>query len=269
MNRKKFLKTVSTGVLAASLLPLLSFTKNRTSNLSKSTFKSKKETNINGKMWNFELKIDNALLSDFDSTGKKERNLIIYANDYEIFYVATSMKRETIDSKDLLFFECKLDRSDMTKEAKKFVEESFGKYINVEVHRKCHAVVKDNKSKLSVSFQYSAPKDIDADLDCFLTSATVFHRGLSDDCKELTTLRNLRENVMKPDPNYFQLISEYEIIAPKMLANINVAVNKEEILESIYNNLILPSVSLVEKGKNIEAIEHYRDFVQEMKALYL
>lgn len=127
--------------------------------------------------------------------------------------------------------------------------------------------MRDSNLKLAVSFKYS---DIDdAYNDCFLTSATVFHKGFSDDCKELTILRNLREKVMKPNPNYSSLISEYGIIAPKMLLNINAAANKDEILESIYENLILPSVSFVESGKNIKAIEHYTDFVYQMKKLYL
>ena len=54
-----------------------------------------------------------------------------------------------------------------------------------------------------------------------------------------------------------------------MLLNINKAENKNDILEVIYNQLVVPSVSLVQQGKEDDAIKYYTDFVQEMKSLYL
>lgn len=271
MNRKKFLQTASTGVLAASLLPLLSFTKNRKVHSISGTYESVKETNINETMWSFEFLLNSSFLTLFDDkTGKERRINITGINDKDVelqlMYEAISMEKKMVDSKQLHFLTCKLNKNEMAKSAKNLAEDSFGSNIQMEIHDGCHSIVKDSKSKFSVDFKYNSTGDL---TECFLTSATVFHKGLSDDCKELTTLRNLREKVMKPHPEYSSLISEYKIIAPKMLLNINAAENKDEILESIYNNLVLPSVALVENGKSIEAVEHYRDFVQEMKVLYL
>ena len=74
---------------------------------------------------------------------------------------------------------------------------------------------------------------------------------------------------MKPNAKYNFLISEYEIIAPKMLININKSSNKNEVLDYIYTHLVQPSISYIESGENEVAIEHYTHFVQAMKAHYL
>lgn len=55
---------------------------------------------------------------------------------------------------------------------------------------------------------------------------------------------------MLPNKNYSSLINEYKIVAPKMLANIGKADNKAEVLDSIYFNLVIPSIQFIEKGKN-------------------
>ncbi|MBD1434553.1 hypothetical protein H8B06_17140 [Sphingobacterium sp. DN00404] len=107
------------------------------------------------------------------------------------------------------------------------------------------------------------------DLDCFLTSACVFHKGLADDCYELQTLRQLRETAMRPIPEYDELISEYELIAPAMLKNIYRADNKHEILDCIYDQLVIPSILLIERNKPAEAIAYYANFVEMMKKEYL
>lgn len=270
MNRKKFLQTTSTGVLAASLLPLLSFTKKHKESIGTAIFESVEDININGTMWTFKFLLNSSFLPFFQEKTGKERKITITgikSNDVEmqLMYDAISMEKKMVDSKELHFLTCKLDKSEMNKSAIELANTSFGSKIIMEIHEGCHSIVNNIKSNFSVDFKQNANDD----LDCFLTSATVFHKGFADDCKELKTLRNLRETVMKPDPEFSRLISEYEIFAPKMLIKINAASNKDEILESIYTNLVLPSVLLVENGKNIEAIEHYRDFVQEMKFLYM
>lgn len=274
MNRKKFLKQTASGLVAASFLPLLSFTKKPNSKKAKSPYYSIKPTEINGDLWNFKVGISDQIFKDFSASSKGARQFDIYADrgkDEEVVleYDAISIKKKMVDSKELYFITCKLNKEDMDDLSKNLAKQTFGNETTIEAHENCHVFLRNKSSKLEVALKYKENTDVDPDVDCFLTSATVFHKGLSDDCVELTTLRNLRETVMKPNPEYFPLISEYEIIAPKMLININAASNKDEILESIYTNLVVPSVSLVEIGRNTEAIKYYRDFVEKMKALYL
>ncbi|MHC8948785.1 hypothetical protein [Sphingobacterium hungaricum] len=106
-------------------------------------------------------------------------------------------------------------------------------------------------------------------MDCFLTSACVFHKGLDDKCYELETLRALRETHMKPIPQYNSMLAEYKVIAPAMLENIYRAENKSDILECIYEQLVLPSIHLIEQNKLDEAVAYYAEFVQVMQEEYL
>ena len=54
---------------------------------------------------------------------------------------------------------------------------------------------------------------------------------------------------MKRNSEFQKLIAEYECIAPEMLININKAENKNDILEVIYNQFVVPAVSLVQQRK--------------------
>ncbi len=270
MNRKKFLKQATSGIVAASFLPLLAFTKDKTHQSASGIYKSVESSSINGEKWIFEFSIDRYFITLFEDKNSTQRQITITGTNSQnekvkMIYEAISKQEKMEDDKLLHFLTCKLVKDDMEKPAKNLAENSFGNKFVMEIHEGCHAASKDSKSKLSVDFKYGASEEA----DCFLTSATVFHKGLSDDCRELTVLRNLRDVVMKTNPEYSSLITEYEIIAPKMLININNAPNKNEILESIFENLVLPSVALVESGKNTKAIEYYRDFVTEMKNIYV
>lgn len=56
---------------------------------------------------------------------------------------------------------------------------------------------------------------------CFLTSACVEYLGLPDDCKELTTLRTIRDKVLKATGEGRGLVDEYYRIAPALVEKIN------------------------------------------------
>ncbi len=271
MNRKKFLKQTTSGFIAASFLPLLSFTTKK--KLTYETYKSVSKTSFNGKEWSIEIDIDDNLVKDYNKIDEENKEIGIYCtNDanakLELIYKAISASVKTIDGKILNFITFKIGNGDMEKEEIQFANDNFGKTFIMEVHDKCHAIIRNEKTKLEITFKYKADSD-EENPECFLTTACVFHKGFPDDCHELTILRNLRKNVMNPDINYKKLISEYEIIAPKMLANINNSNNKNEILDHIYSHLVLPSVSFVEAGRNEDAISHYTNYVKAMKKLYL
>ena len=272
MNRKKFLKQTASGLIAASFLPLLSFTSNNRQEISK--YISKKEYNINGMNWIFTFDINDILFKDFNNAKNEEKAIKINCKDdnnatLDFIYDAVSVKEKTIDDKLLHFINFKIRNGEMDKEEIKFATKNFGKSFTMEIHDKCHAVLNGDKTREEISFMFMFANDVEKDYECFLTTACVFHKGFSDNCYELTTLRSLRKNIMNPNIHYKELISEYEIIAPKMLQNINNATNKEVILDHIYDHLVLPSVSLIEAGKNEDAILHYTNYVKEMKKLYL
>jgi len=268
MNRKKFLKHATAGVVAASLLPLLSF---KNENLKSSDyFMGEKYLLFKGKEWLFSFDIDSDLLTKFKETSSYTKEIKLLGDtEISLIYRAESAIQKTIDSKDLHFITFLIVKDQMTTENFKFAKEAFGKEFVMEVHDKCHAVIRNEKLKVDLAFKYNRNLSSDPNSTCFLTSACVFHKGLPDNCQELMVLRNLRETVMKPNSDFNQLILEYAVIAPKMLTKIDIAANKDEIFEIIYSNLVLPAVKLVGEGKDNEAIAYYRDFVEEMKCLYL
>ncbi|MGA9211598.1 twin-arginine translocation signal domain-containing protein [Kaistella sp.] len=268
MNRRKFLKKSSTGVAAAALLPLLSFQSRNF--LRQDLYRAAELFKENGRTWLFDFWIYPILYENFNESTPEDKNLILKGHNdrtiIKLMYKAESLTQKTIDNKKLNFILYKIEKDKMIAGDYKFAKENFGKEIILEIHDKCHAIIRNEKLKLELKFGFSETLEEPA---CFLTSACVFQKGLPDDCKELTLLRSLRENVMKPNAKYSNLISEYEIIAPKMLININKASNKDEVLDYIYTHLVQPSVNYIESGKNEEAILHYTDFVQEMKNHYL
>lgn len=103
---------------------------------------------------------------------------------------------------------------------------------------------------------------------CFLTTACVTYQGKNDDCEELTTLRFLRDNYIVKNETGKQLIDQYRIIGPEIVASINQLENKKEVYKYMYENMIKPSVALVKKGRLQEASDYYKIFVKALKHKY-
>ena len=270
MDRRKFLKKSSSGVLGAAFLPLLSFTKHGTLSIDK--YQIKNRFYRDEKYWWLSFLINSDILSGFENSSEGDKELLINGEELtnetiKLQYKAKSLSEKTIDSKNLHFIVYELQKNKMDNNSYNFAKNHLGEEIVLEIHDQCHAVLRNEEKNLSISFSHGEKSQSTA--DCFLTTACVFHKNLPDNCHELNTLRILREKVMLPNPQYATLIEDYKIVAPKMLLNINSASNKSEVLDYIYSNLVLPSVSLVEAGKNEEAIDHYTLFVEEMKNLYL
>lgn len=95
---------------------------------------------------------------------------------------------------------------------------------------------------------------------CFLTTACCQHKGLPDDCYELTTLRSFRDTYLLKTEEGQKLVEEYYRIAPSIVDDILASANKEDILESIYNE-ICKIIVLVEAKRFAQAIEAYRAMV--------
>lgn len=272
MKRKEFLKKASSGFLAAAVLPLLSFDKKKF--LSKDKWGFYKYATVekydnNGKKWKISFETTDFYITKFEKTPKEDR--FVTFDNYNTKLIKTSykiidVKEKQVDSIIVHFLSLKMMKDKMEQEAVETAEDLFGKDLILEIHHECHAEINTKKSAAKINLKFVPTFEGE---DCFLTSACVYHKGLPDNCKELTTLRNLRETKMNPNLEYQKLIAEYEIIAPQMLMNINNAENKNEILDVIYNQLVLPSVALAEAGKEDEAIKLYADFVREMKSIYL
>lgn len=130
------------------------------------------------------------------------------------------------------------------------------------------AALLDKKDNPVINFTYSTPSS-SSDGACFLTTACVEHKGLADDCDELETLRNLRRHFMQGREEGQLLLQQYDLLGPALVQAIVQAGNKAEILEYMYQHMILPSVALVKNNQPSAAVQYYKDFSQALAAQYL
>ena len=106
------------------------------------------------------------------------------------------------------------------------------------------------------------------DTPCFITTAAVTHMGLSDDCEELTILRKYRDQLVKEDPEFKKIVLEYYKVAPKIVTRICEREDKNQILDNIYQELVVPVTNYLKNGKIKEAKEHYISVYNKLKEIY-
>ena len=85
---------------------------------------------------------------------------------------------------------------------------------------------------------------------CYLTTACVEHKGLQDDCLELSTLREFRDNYLRNLPDGDKEIEEYYRTAPKIVDTINHSGDAESIYDEMFENEIKPCVEMILDGRN-------------------
>lgn len=91
----------------------------------------------------------------------------------------------------------------------------------------------------------------------FLTTACCEHKGLPDDCYELTTLRSLRDHYMKQSVFGNGLIKIYYETAPAIIEKINKLDRKDEIYNEIYSKIVY-IVDLIETKNTTMLYEYVR-----------
>ena len=100
---------------------------------------------------------------------------------------------------------------------------------------------------------------------CFLTTACVRHKGLADDCEELTLLRKFRDEYMKKNEAGEALVKQYYDIAPAIVDKIDKRSDKDALYEKIYS-YIKECVRLIEAGEFAKTQETYINMVNEVSS---
>ncbi|WP_236618869.1 DUF4157 domain-containing protein [Acaryochloris sp. CCMEE 5410] len=103
---------------------------------------------------------------------------------------------------------------------------------------------------------------------CFITTACVEARGLSDDCYELQMLRDFRDTYMRTIVNGDAMIERYYDIAPKIVASIKEKPNASDILGGLYKRVV-ESVKFIEAKQYQKALQNYIIVVRELEEEYL
>lgn len=105
--------------------------------------------------------------------------------------------------------------------------------------------------------------------DCFLTTACVKIMGKPDDCIELTTLRHFRDTHLLNSAEGKALVKEYYHIAPKIIEQISLRKEQEEVYKDIYLNMIIPTIDAINLYQPLLAINTYRDYTLFLKSQFL
>lgn len=103
---------------------------------------------------------------------------------------------------------------------------------------------------------------------CYLTTACVEAKGLSDDCAELQTLRAFRDGYLSNRPNGEAKIREYYEMAPGIVEAINQKSNAQEIWNEVYKDLVEPCVNMIHNNKNESAYTLYKLYSLKLNQKY-
>lgn len=108
-----------------------------------------------------------------------------------------------------------------------------------------------------------------SDSSCYLTTACIKAKKLSDDCFELTTLRWFRDNYLMSFEQGKQDIEHYYEIAPKIVAAIERTQHSGTTFHYIYNEVVLPCVDLICNKQYEEAYKKYKGVALELEQRFL
>jgi hypothetical protein len=103
---------------------------------------------------------------------------------------------------------------------------------------------------------------------CYITTACVEAKGLSDNCEELTVLRDFRDTYLLNKENGRSLIETYYKYSPQIVNAIKRREDEEEILARLYR-IIKNCVDAIKKGDNEYAFKAYCKMVVELKDEFL
>lgn len=104
--------------------------------------------------------------------------------------------------------------------------------------------------------------------ECFFTTACVMHKGLSDNCYELETLRKFRDEYVQKTIDGKKLVREYYQIAPKILEKIYKTSEKSFYLNYIYKE-ITKIIQMIENKKKARAMDSYKAMVRKLQKQFL
>lgn len=99
------------------------------------------------------------------------------------------------------------------------------------------------------------PQEKASDDGCFITTACVKYYGLKDDCYELQTLRNFRDNHLLKSVNGKKLVKKYYEIAPSIVIYLETDYRKKALFKTIFFQIKKACIAIenmdYEKASNI------------------
>lgn len=108
-------------------------------------------------------------------------------------------------------------------------------------------------------------QELPTDSRCYISTACMRSKGLSDNCHELETLRWYRDNILVNTTAGQEDVTQYYELAPKIVAAIDASTAANDYYAEIYEKMIVPCVSHIEKGDYSAAYELYKKTVDDLK----
>ena len=103
---------------------------------------------------------------------------------------------------------------------------------------------------------------------CFITTITCHILGNEDNCNVLNNIRFLREEVLKKEQKYLEILMDYDYIGPLIACSIDNDSEKIEIATKLYNNILSRVSTLIENKAYQPAIEMYQKMVLSLVDYY-
>ncbi len=104
---------------------------------------------------------------------------------------------------------------------------------------------------------------------CYITTAVCKSLDKPDDCYELTTLRQYRDEYLLASEGGKLLVEEYYNIAPTIVKRIDKQDNAGDIYRGIWNKYLSPCIRLIEEERKEECREVYSQMVRKLEQEYL
>lgn len=119
------------------------------------------------------------------------------------------------------------------------------------------------------SCSHQNPREISS--GCYITTIICNILGYDDNCGILNVLRDFRNTVLQPNPEYKSLLMEYDYLGPDIADCIEQEYKEthdEELWIQYYNFYLSPIANFILEDKKKEAVERYTEMVNSLKQYY-
>lgn len=103
---------------------------------------------------------------------------------------------------------------------------------------------------------------------CYITTAVCDTFGKTDDCYELTLLRDYRDTYLASLDGGEELIQEYYDVAPTIVKHINCSASSHEVYQDIWKTYLQPCIAMIENNKLEECRNLYQEMVYHLRDEY-
>ena len=103
---------------------------------------------------------------------------------------------------------------------------------------------------------------------CYITTAVCRETGRSDDCYELSVLREYRDGYMRSLPEGEELIEAYYDMAPTIVKHIDRSGHADQIYHEVWEEYLAPCIGLIEEGRMEECRSLYTQMVCDLREQY-